>query len=241
MVTVERLVEILSIAFRNLLSKQMFKALESYCQGDVLDVGGASFYSYVREMRLRIATWTSLDVNHDRLNKSLDSRHTVVIGDGCDMQFADASFDAVVNSQVLEHVMEPLKMVSETSRVLKPRGHVIFLIPQTACVHAAPHCYYNFTIYWIREALKRNNLEIVEEHQLGGVWSTALYHHIYFFLQAFRVKGFTFDESKRSRLFYVLLPFMVAYALVSLPLVAILSLGDLKEEPNNHLVVARKQ
>jgi hypothetical protein len=47
-------------------------------------------------------------------------------------------------------------------------------------------------------------------------------------------------SARRPLLFYLLLPFMVAYARVSIPIGLVLSLGDMVEEPNNHLVVARK-
>ena len=47
-------------------------------------------------------------------------------------------------------------------------------------------------------------------------------------------------EIRRGPLFYVLYPLMAAYALLSLPIALLLSLGDLQEEPNNHLVVVRK-
>ena len=65
-------------------------------------------------------------------------------------------------------------------------------------------------------------------------------HHFYFFLQAFRVEGMSDPEVRRPLLFYPLLPLMCAVALLSLPLYLLLSLGDLSEEPNNHLVVAQK-
>jgi len=222
------------------MARKLFRAIELFCRGDVLDIGGASFYSYVRERRLNISTWTSLDVDKDRLGTSLDTKHNVIAGDGCEMDFKDCSFDAVLNIQVLEHVMEPLKMISEISRVLKPGAHAILLIPQTACIHMIPHCYYNFSIFWIRESLKKNGMDIVEEYNLGGVWSSALFKYIYFFCQAFRVKGFTSKEFKRNYAFYMLIPFMIIYSLISIPIVALFSLGDLCEEPNNHLVVARK-
>ena len=50
----------------------------------------------------------------------------------------------------------------------------------------------------------------------------------------------TTAENRRGPLFYLLLPVMCLYAAVSVPVCLLLSLGDLSEEPNNHLVVARK-
>jgi SAM-dependent methyltransferase len=226
--------------FRNLTSRKMFQCLDKYCRGKVLDVGGGHFYSYVRKRSIMIDKWTSLDVDGSALGQAQDAKHAIIVGDGCCMTFPDGSFDTIVNCQVLEHVFEPLKMVSEISRVLSPGGYAIFLIPQTACIHLIPNCYGNFSIYWIREALKMFQLEIVEEHALGGFWRTICFRYMYFFLQVLGIPSFTSEEYKRSKVFYLLLPLMVVYILVSFPILAILQLGDLKEEPNNHLVVAMK-
>lgn len=43
--------------------------------------------------------------------------------------FDDSSFDVVYSSNVLEHVRDPQKAFSEAVRVLKPRGFLVFVIP----------------------------------------------------------------------------------------------------------------
>lgn len=231
----------LAFAFRNFTSRKVFVALKKYCSGNVLDVGGAWFYRYVRKEGIPVTSWTSLDVDSNNLVRPIDDRHRLVLCDGCSMAFPDDSFDTIVNIQVLEHVLEPIRMVEEIHRVLKPNGYAIFLIPQTACVHSIPYCYSNFTIYWIREVLKKCNFTLVEEHKLGGVWSTMLFRIIYFFLQASRLGTFSSREYKRNFFFYLLLPFMMLYAVVSMPILLLFQFGDLTEEPNNHLVVAIKK
>jgi hypothetical protein len=45
---------------------------------------------------------------------------------------------------------------------------------------------------------------------------------------------------RRNALFWVLLPFQMLFALFLIPVAMFFSLGDLGEEPNNHLVVARR-
>ena len=63
---------------------------------------------------------------------------------------------------------------------------------------------------------------------------------IYLFLKIFRVKGYSFTQAKRSLLYWLLLPWMMIYALISIPMALLFSLGDLAEEPNNYLVIVEK-
>jgi SAM-dependent methyltransferase len=225
---------------RDLRSQALFVALRRYCRGDVLDVGGWDFFLTATRQRAEFRTWTVLENDASRLLDAADERLSVVYGDGCGMEFADQSFDTVLSIQVLEHVFEPLRMVSEIARVLRSGGHAIFLIPQTSNVHLAPAFYGNFSRYWITEACARAGLEIVELEALGGFWSSCASRFGYFFMQSARARGMSDPECRRSPAFYALYPWMALYAMTSIPLCLALSLGDLSEEPNNHLVVARR-
>lgn len=225
---------------RNLRSAALFAALERHASGDVLDVGGWDFFLSVRDNpRIRFKTWTTLDAEA-RLLDAADARHRAVAGDGERMAFPDASFDAVLSVQVLEHTFDPLAMVREISRVLRPGGAAVFLIPQTSVLHQAPGHYYNFTRFWIIKAADAAGLEIVALEPLGGRWSSTASHMVHFFLQAFGAPGYSTAEARRGPVFYLLLPLMCLWAALSVPVCLLLSLGDLTEEPNNHLVVARK-
>ena len=141
---------------------------------------------------------------------------------------------------MLEHVFDPMSMIKEIARVLKPGGIGIFLIPQTSVLHELPRHYYNFTRSWILEAMRRGGLEIVELKPLGGVWSLMASHLVYFVFQSLRMKSFSPPECKRNFGFYLLYPFMLLFMMICLPVCLLLSFGDLTEEPNNHLVVVKK-
>jgi SAM-dependent methyltransferase len=230
----------ISYFVRNLRSRQLFSALQRYCHGSVLDVGGWDFHRTARRRRIPFDSWTVLEVARERLPQDSDEKVRILVGDGCDMPFNEESFETVINVQVLEHVFDPISMVQEMCRVLKPRGHLIALIPCTSALHMAPHHYYNFTRFWIQEALNRNCMQLLEIRPLGGVWSSMASHLIYFVLKSVRIRGMSTSESRRSRLFYGFYPLMLLFAVVALPICMVFSLGDLTEEPNNHLIVARK-
>jgi len=225
---------------RDIRAREMFVKMREYCRGEVLDVGGWDFFLTACRQKIAFTRWTSLEFDESHVLKLDDERYTLVHGDGCNMTFPDASFDTVLNIQVLEHVFEPIKMVHECARVLKPGGYGIFVIPQTAVIHAEPHHYYNFTPFWIRRVMKDAGLEIVEEKPMGGVWSSTASHMFFMILYTRdrRLKSPT--GSPRNLLFYLLYPFMLIYAFLTMLTCLFFSLGDLTEEPNNNLVVVKK-
>jgi SAM-dependent methyltransferase len=225
---------------RDFASRRMFAEMRRYCHGSVLDVGGASFIVTAKAKKIRYETWTTLEVVEGSKPQVNDPNFRLVIGDGCAMPFANGQFDVVLNIQVLEHTFEPFTMFKEIVRVLKPGGRAIFLIPQTATIHLAPHHYQNFMRYWIIEACRRTGCTIVKLQPMGGWWSSLASRCIYFFWTVFRKAGNSRTEYKRNWLFYFLFHFMALYTVLSFPIYLLFSLGDLTEEPNNHLVVIRK-
>ena len=56
--------------------------------------------------------------------------NVIVTGCGESLPFPDASFDIVYSSNVLEHVRDPFRVLSEAVRVLKPKGFLQFVFPQ---------------------------------------------------------------------------------------------------------------
>ena len=226
---------------RDFRSRALFAALARCTRGAVLDVGGGDFFLTARARGIPFESWTTLEPSADGKPAIEDARFRHVVGDGCRMEFAAASFDTVLAVQVLEHVFEPIAMVEEIGRVLRPGGHAILLVPQTGTMHMAPHWHGNLSRFWIEQALARGRLEAVEIRPLGGFWSTIASRLVFFFLQSFRVEGMSSRECRRGPLFYVLWPFQALFAIVAIPLCLLFALGDLSEEPNNHLVVARRR
>ncbi len=119
-------------------------------------------------------------------------------------------------------------------------GFGIFLIPQTANIHMTPYHYYNFTRFWIEEVMNINGLEIIDIFPLGGGWMTNAYRNFYFLLMIFKPKNNTYTGLKRNFFYYLLLPFSILFAIISVLISLCFSIGDYYEEPPNHLVVVRK-
>jgi SAM-dependent methyltransferase len=82
----------------------------------------------------------------------------------------DASFDAVLCSEVLEHVPDPLSALRELARLLKPGGRLILTAPFASLVHFAPyHFSTGFSRYWYEYHLPQLRLRI-DELRPNGDW-----------------------------------------------------------------------
>ena len=68
------------------------------------------------------------------------------MGEDGAIPFPDASFDLIVNNQVLEHVLDLDRVLSEFARVLKPGGRVLSLFPDRG-VWREGHCGIPF-LHW---------------------------------------------------------------------------------------------
>jgi len=74
------------------------------------------------------ATFKSLD-NLDYITADLYSDRAMVKMDITNITYGDNSFDAILCSHVLEHVMDDKKAMREMFRVLKPGGWAIIMVP----------------------------------------------------------------------------------------------------------------
>ncbi|MEP7197125.1 MAG: class I SAM-dependent methyltransferase [Saprospiraceae bacterium] len=84
------------------------------------------------------------------------------------LPFADESFEAVLCTQVLEHVVNPAAVIQEISRILKPEGNLFLTVPQSWEEHEQPHDYYRFTQFALRYLAEENNFIVVEIKPQGG-------------------------------------------------------------------------
>lgn len=102
--------------------------------------------------------------------------------DGHDLPFVDASFDAVVTTAVLEHVLYPERVASEIARVLKPGGLLYSEMPFMQQVHEGAYDFTRYTMSGHRRLF--NQFREIEAGMVAGP-ATALVWSIENFLLAF--------------------------------------------------------
>jgi ubiquinone/menaquinone biosynthesis C-methylase UbiE len=79
------------------------------------------------------------------------------------------SFDAVLCTEVLEHVPEPIKVVHEFSRILRPGGKLLLTAPLGSGVHQEPyHFYGGYTPFWYQKFLTEAGFSDILVEPNGG-------------------------------------------------------------------------
>ena len=100
---------------------------------------------------------------------SWDTSRIDIVSDITDIPAPDASFDAVLCAEVLEHITDPTLALAELARLLKPGGTLIVTAPFCSFTHFAPYHYATgFSRYFYEHHLRRIGFDIVELVENGS-------------------------------------------------------------------------
>ncbi len=124
--------------FQRYWHKTRFKEVSNLIEptgGTILDIGCADgVFSKVIFDKSRADKFIGMDV----IKSSVDwakkhwagtKKMKFIFGDAHDLKFKNGTFDAVFAMEVLEHVVDPKKVLLEIKRILKKGGYGIFLVP----------------------------------------------------------------------------------------------------------------
>jgi len=153
-----------------------------------------------------------------------------VQGDACaPLPFADASFDALVSMEGIEHFENQAAFVRECARVLKPGGVMVLTTPNVMHLSARVSAFLTG-----QRAMKRGFVN--EDHTLRGREGTRTYHGHAFLIDVFRlrylmaIEGLRINRVKMTRkstTSFLLAPFL-------LPVVWIATRMCLRSGRNTH-------
>lgn len=102
--------------------------------------------------------------------------------DAHDLPFVDCTFDAVVTTAVLEHVLYPERVAAELARVVKPDGRIYSELPFMQQVHEGAYDFTRYTLSGHRRLL--NQFREIEAGMVAGP-GTALAWSIEYFVLSF--------------------------------------------------------
>lgn len=141
--------------------------------GDVLDFGGGEM-PYRALARAR--SWRSVeyapslagsDLNGIARRSRLGRQH--IYYDGRHIPLPDGSVDAVLATEVLEHVFNLEELLAELRRVLRPGGRLLATVPFAMYEHEIPHDFARYTSFALRQRLTAAGFEVERLEKLSGM------------------------------------------------------------------------
>lgn len=154
-----------SFIIRSEILKAIYTVIPSF-RGDVLDSGcGAMPYKKIILENNKIKNYVGLDIesglNYDNIRPDF-------FWNGIAMPFENETFDVVLSTEVLEHVLNPDIYLLEVKRVLKPGGVFFFTVPFLMPLHEIPYDYYRYTPYALEDIFKRAGFFNINIKPMGG-------------------------------------------------------------------------
>jgi ubiquinone/menaquinone biosynthesis C-methylase UbiE len=169
--------------------------------------------------------------------KHWDQSHVDIVSDIVGIPVANQSFDAILCTEVFEHIPDPAAALREFSRILKQDGLLILTAPFASFSHFTPYFYSTgFSSYWYLSSLPPAGFEIISIQSNGSFFD-------YLAQEIWRLPGVV-------RLFcrggMRVLAAYCALLFLGLPLLAVLQLIQRRDEGSDSLacfgyhVIARR-
>jgi SAM-dependent methyltransferase len=153
------------------LSAALAYAARRYASGRLLDIGCGTkpwreaFAPHVRE---------HVGIDHEQTLHGLQS--VDIVSDAYAVPLPDGSADAILLTEVLEHLERPGDALAECRRLLRPGGHLIVTAPFSWPLHEEPRDFFRYSPYGLRHLCEQAGLEVVELQALSGAWTTIALH-----------------------------------------------------------------
>jgi SAM-dependent methyltransferase len=120
----------------------------------LLDVGcgGQPYRRYCSHLRYKAHDFAKLDASTQILQGQYGGLDYV--SDIVNIPEKEGAFDAILCTEVLEHVPDPVAAVKEMARLLRSGGKLFLTAPLGACLHQKPYHYYGgYTPFWYHRFL----------------------------------------------------------------------------------------
>lgn len=139
-------------------------------EGSTLDVGcGQKPYEMLFS---KTTKYVGVDVEisgHNHVDSKVD-----IYYNGLNLPFPDNAFDNIVCFEVLEHVKNPLALITEMSRVLRPKGYLLITTPFVYPEHETPFDFQRITRYQFLNYKTDCNLDIIESKTTSNFLTTLI-------------------------------------------------------------------
>lgn len=156
---------------KNLINRQLWvkEALKNIAKGSrILDAGAGEqqyrqYCSHLNYVSQDFCEYDGAGDGRGIQTSTWDTDKIDIVSDITTIPAEDKSFDAVLCTEVLEHIPDPIAALKEFCRLLRPGGELILSAPFASLTHQAPYHYYSgFNRYFYEHFLPRIGFTITE-------------------------------------------------------------------------------
>ena len=147
------------------------------------------------------------------------------VADASAVPLRAGSVDVVISKQVLEHMRDPVGMLREVARVLRPGGRVLLSTNQAWPQHQVPYDFFRFTSYGLRHCFTEAGLVVDRLEAMGGAFTVALFQ----FTQTLSPHLWARSQRAQRLIAALLTPFRLALRVLT-PLASVLDRRDLTKD-----------
>jgi len=150
-----------------LAGRQIEERVARHFSGRLLEVGCGS-----KAKALLVGDRVDQHVGLDHGGSPHDLEKIDVMASAFAIPFAEASFDCLLSTAVLEHLEEPQTALEEACRVLKPGGYALYTVPFIWHLHEEPRDFFRYSRHGIEHLFQKAGFSIEEITPLAGFWIT---------------------------------------------------------------------
>lgn len=134
----------------------------------ILDAGAGEqqfrkFCTHLKYVSQDFAQYKPEELNSGLQMGKWDYGNLDIISDIASIPVREESYDAIMCTEVFEHIVNPKEAIEEFSRILKKDGYLIITAPFCSLTHFAPyHFYSGFNRFFYETELEKNGFSIIE-------------------------------------------------------------------------------
>jgi ubiquinone/menaquinone biosynthesis C-methylase UbiE len=181
---------------RDLFVKNWAKKVSD--KATVLDIGAGTGPYRSLFSGCKYITHDKMPLDKNQLRGNTNYTQIDIVSDITSIPLENDSIDAIICTEVLEHVPYPIDAINEMMRILKPGGKLLITVPLGSGIHQPPyHFYGGFTPFFFKEVLN-SQMDFIEINPNGNTYT--------FFYQEF----LRFSKlNLNSKFFFILFPFSI--------------------------------
>lgn len=155
-----------SMLIISLIAEFYQHSIPKYCSGELVDLGcgNVPLYGFYKDY---VEGVTCIDWDGSRHN-NIYLDFTADLNKPLDF-LESRSYNTIILSDVLEHLLEPEMIWTEMGRILKPGGTLILNVPFFYWIHEVPHDYHRYTKFALSHYAECSGFKIIDLQAYGGV------------------------------------------------------------------------